>query len=454
MCISSLIETGTIKPTNTIENSTSKQQQQQDVILATYSYLRASSTSSTPRWISLSLGRGVPGDERAAGLARRVGRGLDGKGRLHGDAAEAAVAGAALHPDVAALSPGRAPRVLDDPVGRAVVADAVADRRHAVVQVRAAVAREHALRVELERLASRVDGHGHRLVRHRLGQRVLAAGRHSLVAVDRHDPPAPGPRAVAGAVGGVVRVRGLGGDAAVGLDELEGVLHEPALAPVLVRVAVDQLLLRQRHQAPRPDGVDALHGHHCGEGPAAAAAALVLDGRHRALLPPVHGPRQVGGVVVHEPRHGRRRGGLPAEVVDAGVGEPGTEFLTAHVAEAVQAEAVGSVAALVVRVDEARVLLEGPEPAALLAVVPVHPVVRLPPLVQVPHRLVRCQVPLVELDGAAQLHRRHDRQDHKEKRLSDLRHPASACNLPAPSCAVAGCANDRGARSLGCRSVS
>uniref|UniRef100_A0A804QXM7 Uncharacterized protein n=1 Tax=Zea mays TaxID=4577 RepID=A0A804QXM7_MAIZE len=409
-------------------------------------------------WSCVSLGRrGVPGDERAAGLARRVcrvGRGLDGEGRLHGDAAEAAVAGAALHPDVATLAPGGAPGVLDDPVGRAVVADAVADRRHAVVQVRTAVAREHALRVELERLAPRVDGHGHRLVRHRLGQRVLAAGRHHLVAVDHHDDasPAPGPIAVAGAVGRAVRVRGLGGDAAEGLDELEGVLHQPALAPVLVRVAVDQLLLRQRRQAARPDGVDALHGHHRREGPAASAVALVLHARHRALLPPVHGPRRVGGGVVHEPRHGpgpRRGGILPPEVVDAGVGERGPELLPPHVAEPVQAEAVGPVAALVVRVDEAHVLLERPEPPALLAVVPVHPVVRLPPLVQVPQRLVRRQVPLVEVDRAAQLHRRrrHEHQGHKEKRLRDLRHPASALCLATDE--------EGGARSLalGCCSV-
>jgi hypothetical protein len=144
-------------------------------------------------------------------------------------------------------------------------------------------------------------------------------------------------------------------------DELEGVLHEPAPAPVLRPVAVDQLLLRQGHQSPRPDGVDALHGHHGRERPAAAALALVLDTRDRAHQAPVHGPRQVREAIVHEPRHGRGAGLLPAQVVDARVGERGAELVAAHVAEVVEPEAVGAVAVLVVPVDEVHVVLKMPK---------------------------------------------------------------------------------------------
>jgi hypothetical protein len=124
---------------------------------------------------------------------------------------------------------------------------------------------------------------------------------------------------------------------------------------------------------------------------------------------------------VHEPC---RAGPLvAAEVADAGVGERGAELLPAHVAEVVEAEDVGAVAARVVAVDEVHVFLEDAEAAALLAVVTVHLVVHLPPLVQVPQRLVRRQVALVERDGAAQLQGRH--HHHHQKKKLPASHPAS-----------------------------
>ena len=354
-------------------------------------------------------------------------RELDGVGGFHGDAAEAAVvAGVALHPDVAALAPGCAPRVLDDPVLRAVVGLAVADHRDAVVEVGAAVAGEDAVGVELEGLVAGVDGDGDGLVGDGLGERGLAVGRHVLVPVDHHQRRAPRADGVARSVGGAVRVGGLGGDAAAVLDVLERVLHEPALAPAVVRrVAVDQLLLRQRHQPPRPDRVDALHGHHRGERPAAAALALVLDAGDRALAAPVDGAGEVADALVHEPRERRRGEAVAAEVVGVGPGERGAELLSAHVAEAVEPEAVAPAAALVVLVDVPHVVLERAEPAVLLAVVARHVVVLLPPLVQIPQRLVGLQIPLVERYRGAQLHRRHGHQSSHHRK-----NPPAANNPP------------------------
>lgn len=52
-------------------------------------------------------------------------------------------------------------------------------------------------------------------------------------------------------------------------------------------VAADELLLREGHELARLDEVGALKVPRRAEGPAAAALALILDGRHRALLHPV-----------------------------------------------------------------------------------------------------------------------------------------------------------------------
>lgn len=57
-------------------------------------------------------------------------------------------------------------------------------------------------------------------------------------------------RLVAGLIAALVGVRGLGGDPFVGGDELEGVLHVPAVAAVVLArsVAVHDFLLGERDQ--------------------------------------------------------------------------------------------------------------------------------------------------------------------------------------------------------------
>ena len=64
--------------------------------------------------------------------------------------------------DVALLAPGRAPAVLDQPVGGAgLLLDAITDGKDAMIEVvgAALLVPVHALAVELERLVAGVDGY-------------------------------------------------------------------------------------------------------------------------------------------------------------------------------------------------------------------------------------------------------------------------------------------------------
>jgi hypothetical protein len=191
----------------------------------------------------------------------------DRVGRLDGDAAEPLrhAVDVLRHLDVPAVAPLLAPRVLDDPIlvpGTGL--QAAPDDGDAVVQLRPARPVVHALLVVLEVVAAGLDGHGHGLPRHRVRQRRLAAGRHATEPVD-----GDGVVGELGAVAGPrVRVVGLRGDAAVGGDPPHRAVRDAAAAAGVQRVAVHQLLLRQRDQLPRPDLVDAFHHRHRRERPA------------------------------------------------------------------------------------------------------------------------------------------------------------------------------------------
>ena len=94
---------------------------------------------------------------------------------------------------------------------------------------------------------------------------------------------------LAGAVAGGVWVRGLGVDAAIFLDVVEGEVHETSLAAVvaLLRGAVDEVLLRERDQLASLLEVLALERAGGAERPARPAHALVLDRGDVAFGTPV-----------------------------------------------------------------------------------------------------------------------------------------------------------------------
>ena len=85
------------------------------------------------------------------------------------------------------------------------------------------------------------------------------------------------PVGITGGVSSEVGVVGLGVNATVVDDELESVLHLPAVAAAVLGVAVNDLLLRQRHEVACHDLVDPLDGCHCRERPASTCNTCMPD---------------------------------------------------------------------------------------------------------------------------------------------------------------------------------
>jgi len=146
-----------------------------------------------------------------------------------------------------------------------------------------------ALRVELEGLVGGIDGNGngsnggHSLshlllitLRH-IGESTIGGSDCALVEV-------------AGIIDGFIRIRLLGVNTSIVLDVTEGVVHKTAVASVVAVLggAIDQVLLGERDQHSGLAVMLTLQGASGGEGPAAAAMSLILDGGHSSLLAPVH----------------------------------------------------------------------------------------------------------------------------------------------------------------------
>ena len=193
-------------------------------------------------------------------------------------------------------TPSGAPRVLHYPVVHGLAAEgrvgAVADDEHAVVEVlgrvAAALVDKDALLVEHEVVLGGVDGHRDRSDgRQRLLESLLVA------RLEVHEARARGADVLLLEVAllrvSVIGIGVLGVEAAVLLHILEGVIHETAVAAGVVEFcrAVDELLLGERDELAGSAEVSRLERAGGREGPARAALALILDGRHGALLAPV-----------------------------------------------------------------------------------------------------------------------------------------------------------------------
>jgi hypothetical protein len=107
----------------------------------------------------------------------------------------------------------------------------------------------------------------------------------------------------------VVGVPGLGVETLVVLDVLEGLVHETAVAALVsvLGAAVDEVLLAERDELSSLAEVLTLEGAGRAERPARAAVTLVLDGRHRAQVPPILVGRQLDAVRRNEGGAAQRR---------------------------------------------------------------------------------------------------------------------------------------------------
>jgi len=200
--------------------------------------------------------------------------------------------------------------------------------------------------------------HGHRAFRNCCCQRCVVISDIS-VACNFHSGGLGGIPG-AGAVHSGVGLVSLAFDAAIRLDLGEGVVHETAVASlVLVAVAVDQLLLREAQQGAGLDGPAGLQGAHSGECPAGAALLLVLDVIHDVLCPPV----DFSGCVSNS----NSGFGLVPELVrvPAIPALESDELAVVHVGLLVDCQTQVTAISLVLRVglrDELVVLLEGCDP--------------------------------------------------------------------------------------------
>mmetsp|Transcript_7855 Transcript_7855/g.16541 ORF Transcript_7855/g.16541 Transcript_7855/m.16541 type:complete len:331 (-) Transcript_7855:224-1216(-) len=224
------------------------------------------------------------------------------EGRVRGRHEDAALAAglrvAALDEDVAVHAPRRAPRVLHLPVVGTVGVGAVARGKDTVVERGTAAAGEDTTRVELEAELVGLDGDRDRLLgdgRHECLLALLDVGvaRRGGARVRRAARDA-GPGGAAARGVGVVRLLT---EAAVAHDPLERGVHEAAVAARVSGVARHELLLRKavpgRDVLVVRNGVGALEAASGREGPARAAAALVLHGGDLALVAPVERVRSI-----------------------------------------------------------------------------------------------------------------------------------------------------------------
>mmetsp|Transcript_3279 Transcript_3279/g.11461 ORF Transcript_3279/g.11461 Transcript_3279/m.11461 type:complete len:510 (+) Transcript_3279:502-2031(+) len=287
-----------------------------------------------------------------------------------------------LHLHVSALAPHLAPRVLHDPVVPTLLVRAVTRDQHAVIQLgAAALVREHPPSVQLKVGVVGLDRDRHGLPGDGFHECRLIVGGDVNVAVNSGDD-AIHPPLVAGALRASVRVVRFSVQPVL-LHELEGVVHQAALAAVVHEgVAVHELLLAQGREVSAKDRGGSLHRPRRGEGPAGAAPALVLHLGHRAALHPVHGLEAHGAEVAgHE---GRGRGGPRwenAAVVGVGSEPRGAELLQGEVGQGVQTDGVPAGSRrLGVLAHAQEVGLEGREPVPSLLSRGVRLAVKVAPL--------------------------------------------------------------------------
>ncbi|KAG6549439.1 hypothetical protein Mapa_009160 [Marchantia paleacea] len=193
-------------------------------------------------------------------------------------------------------------------------------------------------------------------------QIVLAVLGHILVIIDGHHR---GIQLVsdAFALSSLVGIRSFSVKTPVLNEELERIVHEAAVAALVVLgVAVDQLLLRERLQFPRVDLINTLDRTGRRESPAASAFSLILDRRDRPFPAPIDGLGNSGHSCVSERIRSRPPPGEFRSHVRA------LELFVSQIRELVQPQQVAAVSGVpVVLVDVTDVVFEDLEAQFLLA---------------------------------------------------------------------------------------
>ena len=235
-------------------------------------------------------GSGGEGRGGAGGSGGAGGRGSDGSlggFGVAGDGGDEALILAVFDADVTFLTPLGGPGVLDDPVGSGV-GQIVANNKHAMINLSRCTVGHDASGVGLP--SGSVDGDGER-------SNVGDGGGHGGFGVGNVD--VAGDVGAGGLAGAVARgdltvtrdVRVVGFTSHVTVPVLDdsgpGVVHETAVAAVVAGVAGDEFLFGEGDEVVAGEEPLAFGGTSCGERPAGAALALVLDVGDGTLLAPV-----------------------------------------------------------------------------------------------------------------------------------------------------------------------
>jgi len=210
----------------------------------------------------------------------------------------AVVVAVARHPDVTVHAPIGTPRVLDDPV-IAAARGAVTDAQDTMIEgsARASGFVVNTAGIELEGLLRSIDGNadGTNVGRSGLESSLRARGD---VGVGGKGGTTVGGIVLAITVFGGVGVAGFGVDTMVGDDVGEGIIHKTTVATIVTlgRRAVDEVLLGERNEGTGVDGMSTFDGASGGERPARTALTLVLYAGNDALLSPIDGSGESGGL--------------------------------------------------------------------------------------------------------------------------------------------------------------
>jgi len=159
---------------------------------------------------------------------------------------DTALVHATLDENVTVGTPGCTPRVLHLPVVSAALG-AIADCEHTVVEVGAAAAGQHTAAVQLEAHLIGLNGNADRAS---VGNSI-EEGRFAGDVLETSDTTFRDGSSVAGLAGAITASVGVGrfGCNAGALVELEGVVHETAIATRVLLGAIHQLLLGERLEA-------------------------------------------------------------------------------------------------------------------------------------------------------------------------------------------------------------
>jgi hypothetical protein len=199
--------------------------------------------------------------------------------------------------DVSLLTPGRAPRVLDEEVVFTVLGT-IANSKDTVIKTGSTcLGGDNTSGVTLECHLVSLDGNGDRLL-HKGSLHSTDALLSDILEGSDSDNTTSGLGFVT--LTGLSLSRGVRilslSDQGVGLNIFESIVHKTTVAAIVLGGALDKLLFREGNELARLDEVSTLQRSGGGESPARSTVQLVLNRGDTALGNPVDGIRKVAEV--------------------------------------------------------------------------------------------------------------------------------------------------------------